>query len=210
MIKKLKITKEQLEEVIKISINITDLVKKVKEKYGIGSYKNIFYTLKKHNIDISRFESSKERRNRSKLKRIKSKDEIINKFNNVYFILNSKISRNCIKTNIIKNKLIEYKCNECGCNDDWRGKKMPLILDHKNGINNDNRLENLRFLCPNCNSIQDTFCGKNISKLKNKELIQTKKCLNCKNILPNNKSKYCNKRCLNKYYKMRKVALNGE
>ena len=37
-------------------------------------------------------------------------------------------------------------------------KKMSLILDHKNGINNDHRLENLRFVCPNCNGTLETHC----------------------------------------------------
>jgi 5-methylcytosine-specific restriction endonuclease McrA len=41
------------------------------------------------------------------------------------------------------------------------GKIMPLILDHINGISNDNRIENLRFLCSNCDSIQDTYKGRN-------------------------------------------------
>jgi hypothetical protein len=36
-----------------------------------------------------------------------------------------------------------------------------MVIDHINGKNNDNRIENLRLLCPNCNSQQDTFCGKN-------------------------------------------------
>ena len=40
-------------------------------------------------------------------------------------------------------------------------KKMALELDHINGINNDNRLENLRWLCPNCHAITDTYAGKN-------------------------------------------------
>jgi len=41
-----------------------------------------------------------------------------------------------------------------------------LVLDHINGVNNDNRLENLRFLCPNCNSQTATFAGKHIPKPK--------------------------------------------
>jgi 5-methylcytosine-specific restriction endonuclease McrA len=69
--------------------------------------------------------------------------------------------RGVLKRFIIKNNIIPYICSECGCDDNWRGKKMSLILDHINGINNDNKLENLRFLCPNCDSIQDTYKGKN-------------------------------------------------
>ena len=44
---------------------------------------------------------------------------------------------------------------------EWCGKPMPLILDHINGINNDNRLENLRFVCSNCDSQLDTYKSRN-------------------------------------------------
>lgn len=66
-----------------------------------------------------------------------------------------------LKRFIIRNNIIPYLCNECGCDDNWRGKKMPLILDHINGVRDDNKLTNLRFLCSNCDSIQDTYKGKN-------------------------------------------------
>jgi hypothetical protein len=39
----------------------------------------------------------------------------------------------------------------------WQSKTLTLVLDHINGVNNDNRLKNLRFLCPNCNSQTKTF-----------------------------------------------------
>jgi hypothetical protein len=38
---------------------------------------------------------------------------------------------------------------------------MSIILDHINGVHNDNRIENLRIVCPNCNATLDTHCGKN-------------------------------------------------
>ena len=50
----------------------------------------------------------------------------------------------------------------------WNGMKISLILDHINGVSSDDRIENLRIVCPNCNAGLDTFAGKNI--LKNKEL----------------------------------------
>ena len=52
-----------------------------------------------------------------------------------------------------------YKCKECGISEKWNNKPIILHLDHINGINNDNRLENLRFLCPNCHSQTDTYCS---------------------------------------------------
>ena len=44
---------------------------------------------------------------------------------------------------------------------EWLNQKLILQLDHINGTHDDNRLENLRFLCPNCHSITDTYAGKN-------------------------------------------------
>lgn len=57
-------------------------------------------------------------------------------------------------------KLKPKGCSECGI-EDWFGKPLVLELDHINGINTDNRLENLRLLCPNCHSQTHTFRGRN-------------------------------------------------
>ena len=54
-----------------------------------------------------------------------------------------------------------WLCAECGLGEEWRGKPITLQLDHVNGIHTDNRLENLRLLCPNCHTQTETFCGKN-------------------------------------------------
>ena len=82
------------------------------------------------------------------------------------FIENSGLARHLIKKRIIRDKLLEYKCSCCGLGDSWNGKTLSLQLDHINGINNDHRLENLRFLCPNCHTQQDTYAAKNIVKQK--------------------------------------------
>lgn len=70
-------------------------------------------------------------------------------------------SRTKLKQRLVSEGLMEYKCSICGNQGEWNGHSLTLQLDHINGINNDNRLENLRFLCPNCHSQTDTFSGKN-------------------------------------------------
>lgn len=64
-----------------------------------------------------------------------------------------------LKERIIKAGLLVEKCYICGVYE-WMGKPLVLQMDHINGNNRDNRLENLRLLCPNCHSQTDTFCGK--------------------------------------------------
>jgi Zn finger protein HypA/HybF involved in hydrogenase expression len=72
-----------------------------------------------------------------------------------------------LKTRILKDSLLSHKCSECDLGSEWNGKPIVLELDHVNGVNNDNRLENLRFLCPNCHSQTPTFRGRgNTGKTK--------------------------------------------
>ena len=66
-----------------------------------------------------------------------------------------------LKDRLIREGRLEYKCAFCGISE-WRGLPLTLQLDHKNGKHNDHRIENLRFLCPNCHSQTETFAGRNV------------------------------------------------
>lgn len=64
-----------------------------------------------------------------------------------------------LKRKLLKHELKGYKCAICGL-DEWQEKEIGLQVDHINGINNDHRVENLRFLCPNCHSQTPTWGSK--------------------------------------------------
>lgn len=81
--------------------------------------------------------------------------------NEEMFVENSKSNRDKVKKRIRKDNLISYECRDCGMGDTWNDKPITLQLEHCNGVGNDNRIENLCFLCPNCHSQTSTYAGKN-------------------------------------------------
>jgi len=82
------------------------------------------------------------------------------------FVENSNTSSSYVRKLILKKNLKKYACEKCSLIGEWNGKSINLQLDHINGNRKDHRLENLRWLCPNCHSQTDTFCSKNGNKQK--------------------------------------------
>lgn len=83
-------------------------------------------------------------------------------------------------------------CEMCGQGEEWRGRLMALILDHINGVPDDNRLENLRIVCPNCAATLDTHCGR-----KNRRKPDVRKCRRCERefTAKSPRQKYCSHTC---------------
>lgn len=123
--------------------------------YGANS-RTIRKYIKKLNLDTSHFYTLSEQ-----LKIARACKKII-PFEEK-FKANSTTARKHIKEIIIEQGLLPYSCATCSLNT-WLDKPISLHLDHINGQSNDHRLENLRFLCPNCHSQTDSYCGKNLKK----------------------------------------------
>lgn len=81
--------------------------------------------------------------------------------NETVFVENSTYPRHRLKERILKEDMISYICDDCGIGPEWNGKELILQLEHKNGVNDDKRLENLCFLCPNCHTQTNSYAAKN-------------------------------------------------
>jgi hypothetical protein len=104
----------------------------------------------------------------------------------------STYNRRHLKRRLFAEGIKQPRCEICGQGELWRGVRMALVLDHINGVWNDNRLENLRILCPNCNATLDTHCGR-----KNKRERAERSCEYCgKRFWPRARTqRYCSRQC---------------
>lgn len=144
-----KITKSKLEEVIDDANTISDIA------IALG-YTVTGYSLKKIRTKLKEFDIEFESKKCLTLKRPIRE----------YLVENCEYYNKArLKRNLLKEGLLNYHCYICNNEGEWLGNPLSLHLDHINGVNNDNRLENLRMLCPNCHTQTDTYCGKNNKKL---------------------------------------------
>lgn len=89
-----------------------------------------------------------------------------------YFVVDSPYDWTTIRTIINRRKLLPQQCRECGIGPKWNGVRLVLQYDHINGVRTDQRLENLRTICPNCHSQTDTFAGRNALKTDWKSFLE--------------------------------------
>ena len=79
-------------------------------------------------------------------------------------VKDSRFQSHKLKIRLFDEGYKEDKCEICGWRQRSKDGRIPLELDHINGIHSDNRLINLRILCPNCHSLQETHRGRNKNK----------------------------------------------
>lgn len=141
--------KEKLEELVKTSNSFSEILRKQGKAISGDSVKVLKNKLDSYNINYI-FIYEKE------IKKKKSLEEIL--------VENSNYKSSDLKKRLIKEGIKEDICEICGCSNSWNGKPLTLQLDHINGNHYDNRIENLRIVCPNCHSQTETFSTKRVKK----------------------------------------------
>ena len=162
MAKLKKLSIEQIKQVVAESFSSSEACEKLGMAGKSGSITRFRKFLDEKQIDCSHWTGQSWSKGKTSLdddRLRKAKD------NSLIFTENSNASSHYVRSLLIKHNLKEYKC-ECGITNEWNGKTINLQMDHINGNRKDHRLENLRWLCPNCHSQTDTFCSRNGNKQK--------------------------------------------
>ena len=144
-------SRDELEQMVKTSFYLRDVVKKI--GYSCVSGRNndtVRKRLEKFNISTENFTHQKP----------------MNRDESNIFCENSSASQATLRRWYKKRNKCD-SCEICGQSIKWNGKPLTMILDHINGDKHDNRLHNLRWICPNCDSQLPTYAGRNIKSNDN-------------------------------------------
>lgn len=151
----MKRTREDIEKAVASSKSIAGVCRALGLKPAGGNYRVIHNAIDTYNIDTSHFTGQ----GWNVGMKFRPQPE-----RNLVDILkeNSYYQSYKLKRRLLKEGIKDYRCEECGLTE-WNGQTIPLELHHINGVNNDNRLENIKLLCPNCHALTETYRGLNKS-----------------------------------------------
>lgn len=144
---KLYYSKDVLEPIIKGSKTWSEVCRKLCRCLGGTTVNALKANAVEHNLSYAHFVG----RRAASLYRV-SPEHVLQ--------LNSNYSRSKVKSALLELDVYPYICRNCKLGPEWMGQPLTLILDHINGDGEDHRVENLRFLCPNCNEQLPTNKGK--------------------------------------------------
>ncbi len=154
----LELPEDEFREIIAQATSVTEILRNIEASIGGSSRETLQKRIELLQIDTSHLSVWKERVGEKFSERKIPLENIL--------VEHSTYQRQHLKRRLIENGLMENRCAICGLEPEWEGKELTLDLDHINGIKDDNRLENLRLVCPNCHSQTGTFAGRNLRRKK--------------------------------------------
>lgn len=148
-------TKERLEAVVSECESYADVARALGVKPIGGNIHAIGKALKREEIDISHFTGQAHQKGKGVKKRKRPEEILILRPREQVREKGARLTWALLEIGY------KYECALCGLQDEWNGKSLTLRTDHINGKYWDCRKNNLRFVCPNCDSQLETYCAKN-------------------------------------------------
>jgi predicted RNA-binding Zn-ribbon protein involved in translation (DUF1610 family) len=153
-----KYSDEMLEHAVRESASIAGVLRVLGITWSGGSHAHISRRIKRLGLDTAHFTGAAHMRGKPALRRLSAAEVLV---------VRPAGSRRT-QPYLLRRALVElgvaYKCAHCGVGGSWQGKPLILHVDHVNGDCLDSRVENLRFLCPNCHTQTATWAGRNASR----------------------------------------------
>lgn len=147
----LRYTEDQARDAIAASLTFTEALRRLGMCWSGGNYRTLKKWAAEWSIPTDHFDPDAVRRQALRRDAIPLAEVLVE---------SSTYSRGLLKQRLYETGLKQRRCELCGQDEHWHGTWMSLILDHVNGDARDNRLENLRIVCPNCAATLDTHCGR--------------------------------------------------
>ena len=154
-----KYTEDWLKELCKDSYSYAEVLRKAGRKQGGGAQATLRKKIEEFGIDISHFTGQRWQDSPNQTDNHVNREKYLLE---EVFVKDSPVTQKVLRGYVERHNVIPYKCQNCGCDGHWQNGIIALEIDHIDGDNTNNEISNLRYLCPNCHALTDTYRGKNI------------------------------------------------
>ncbi|MEV6316633.1 HNH endonuclease [Streptomyces sp. NPDC051776] len=144
-------SKPELEEAVRVSVSVAATLRRLNRPVNTGMRRRVSQWIAEDGLDTSHFLGQAHQRDRPGRDR-RPADQVL------VVQADHRRTSSSVLRRALREIGVPERCSACDTGTSWNGRLIVLEIDHINGDWRDNRAKNLRYLCPNCHAITDTWC----------------------------------------------------